>query len=269
MIAKKPIAGDKLKFSDGKAQQDVVQDFKTVFTNLKKLYRNTPSEMSQRIVDEVVFDEDGSDGSSVLSDEQIFEENLLVERTRSIFEEMEGTMEEYSDEILQDIEDAAYLDNPFPDTEDGTSFYDHVVFITDRISNMDWFKEEAWSIPGRRPSEEVYEQELGIIDRARKEIIEREKKATSGRQIKVYSTLKVYLDYKEVSLKSYFEKKINEPRLVKIYKKVLKTKVGRLVLYKTIKWLQKKFPKALVGGIVGVIATAAGVYQVVESSRHY
>ena len=157
---------------------------------------------------------------------------------------MENDMEEYRGEILDKIKDAEDGPNPFPETEDGTSFHDHAVFITDFISNREWYEDEAWSIPGRRHSEEVYERELDIIEKARRDVVERSKKATSGTQIMVYDTLKSYLDHKELSLKTYFDRKIYEPKLVRLYKRFLKTKGERLVVVKLVKWLQKKFSQS-------------------------
>lgn len=92
----------------------------------------------------------------------------------------------------------------------------------------------------------------------------RKKKTISGKQIKVYNTLKSYLDYKELSLKTYFDKKINEARIVQLYKRALDTKVGKFFLIRAIDWLKKKFPKAVVGAIVFVAATAFNVFQIAE-----
>ena len=278
IIVKKPGANpNDLMFSDNKnpkdKMQDAVEKFKKEFSTLKEEYENTPSEITQELVDDVFFDADdgddgsggGSDNSSVLSDEQIWAENEIIARTRrAVFEEAEGKMEEYRDQILQDILDEADGENPFPDTEDGTTFHDHVVFITDPISNMDWFEEEAWSISARRPPNERYEREMDVIYDARKDIKERIKKATSGKQIMTYETLKGYLDYKELSLKTYFDKKINENRLISMYRRFQRTKAYRYGVIKAARWVAKRFPKAMAGAIIGVLTTAFGIYEAVE-----
>ena len=49
-------------------------------------------------------------------------------------------MEDYRDEILDYIKNEP---GGFPDTEDGTSFYDRTIFITDLVSNRDWFEGEG------------------------------------------------------------------------------------------------------------------------------
>ena len=268
IIGKQPGTNpNRLKFSVNTNPKDNMQEavhaFKEEFTRLKEEYENTPSEMTQELVESVFETDGGSDGGSIISDEQIWEEQQIIGRTRrATFLTMEEDMGEYRNRILDTIKDAE--GDPFPETEDGTSFYDHAVYITDFISNMDWYEDEAWSVPQRRPGNEVFEKELDIIERARKDVIERTKKAISGNQIMVYETLKQYLDHKEVSLKSYFDKKIYEPKLIRLYKRFLRTKTGKLLRYKVLSWLQKKFPKAMVGAIVGVIATAFGVYNVVE-----
>ena len=240
-----------------------LDDFKKVMKNLKELYMDTPSDYTQQLVEDTFFDE--GDKQSILSDEQIWAENQLIIQTRkAVFEEAEAKMEEYRDDILQDIKNEEDGENPFPDMESGQDFYSQVVYITDPISNQDWFSDEGWSLEGKRPSNEVYENEMNDIYDARKELSKRIKKATSGKQIMVYETLKGYLDYKEVSVKTYFDKKLQENRLVSLYRRLQRTKFYRRGVIKAARWFAKKFPKAMAGAIIGVITTAFGIYEAVE-----
>ena len=83
--------------------------------------------------------------SSVLSDEQVWEKDQINDATRrEIFHDTEETMQEYRNKILDEIR--REIGFPYPNTEDGTSLYDHAVFITDPISNMGSYEEEGWSI---------------------------------------------------------------------------------------------------------------------------
>ena len=148
--------------------------------------------------------------------------------------------------------------------QDGTKFMDHVAYITDPISNMDWYEDEAWSIPGQRPNEEIYERELEIIENARKDVIEREKKAISGNQIKAYNDLKVYLDWKKETLKTYFDKPLKDPKIVEQYKKIMKTKAGRFVLRRAIDWMRDKLPGVIVGGVLTMAGMVWGILQIAD-----
>ena len=261
----KPIAGnryidiivkerDGLRFSNDKKQpvQNAIKDFNERVNKLDETYSLTPKGITEEYVNEEVF---GLENGTELTDEQIWERNEITNETRlSTFRGAEDIMNEYRDEILEDIKQEGWR---IPDTESGMSFYDHSVFLTDTISNMDWYEEEGWSMPQKRPSGEVYEKELDTINDSQKDIKERERTAENGDQIKLYAGLGKYLDYKELTLKTYFDKPINEPRIVQLYRRVMETKAGKLVA--------KKFPKILVGGIISVVATVFGILDIAQS----
>ena len=268
IIVKKPGANpNELMFSSNTNAKDGIPDaiehFKKEYFAIKERYDKTPSEETQELIEDTFFD--AEDEQSVLSDEQIWAENQLIIQTRkNVFEEAEAKMEEYRDDILQDIRNEEDGQNPFPDMKSGQDFYSQAVYITDPISNMSWFTDEAWSLEGKRPSDEVYESEMNDIYDFRKELNGRIKKATSGKQIMVYETLKGYLDYKEVSVKTYFDKKLKENRIVNLYRRLQRTKFYRRGVIKAARWVAKRFPKALAGAVLGVITTAFGIYEAVE-----
>ena len=255
-----------LEFSSNKNSKDgipeSIENFKKEYSRLKEEYDNTPSDITQELVEETFFD---GDNQSVLSDEQIWaEQKLIIQTRKAVFEEAEAKMEEYRDEILEDIKNENEGRNPFPNMGSGQDFYTQAAYITDPISNMDWFTDEAWSLEGKRPGHEEFEKEMNDIADFKSELDKRIKKATSGKQIMVYETLKGYLDFKEVSLNSYFDKKIKVNRLTKLYRRLQRTRFYRRGVIKAARWVAERFPKALAGAVLGVITTAFGIYEAVE-----
>ena len=268
IIVKKPGANPTdLIFSKNTNPKDGMQEaidmFKKEFTHIKERYETSPSDITQGLVDDTFYD--AEDDASVISDEKIWAENQLTVQTRkAVFEEAEAKMEEYRDDILEDIENENKGENPFPNMDTGQDFYTQTYYITGLTSNEDWFTDEAWSLEGKRRNTEVYESEMNDIADFRRELNKRIKKATSGKQIMVYETLKGYLDYKEVSLKTYFDKKLQENRIVNLYRRLQRTKFYRRGVIKAARLVAERFPKALAGAVLGVITTAFGIYEAVE-----
>ena len=254
IIVKKPGGNPTdLMFSDNKNLKDGVQEivefFKNEFNNLSEMDKNTPSDISQQLVEEEEEDfYDAEDDQSILSDEQIWEENqLILQKRKTVFEGAEEIMEKYRDKILQDIKNEEDGGVPFPDMESGQDFYSQAVYITDLISNKDWFTDEAWSLEGKRPPQENYESEMNDIYDFKKELDIRIKKAASGKQIMIYKELKGYMNYKELSLKTYYDKKLKVNKIVELYRRLQRTKFYRRGIIRAARWVAERFPKALAG----------------------
>ena len=222
-----------LRFSDATSKvrvQEAIREFVERVKTLDEAFSATPSGITEEIANREVF---GSENGTKLSDEQIWERNEIRDETRKgVFESTEQKMRDNRDMILDEFQRETGFG--YPDTADGTKFADHVAFITDPISNMDWYEDEGWSISGRRPNEEIHERELDIIKNARKDVLQREKMAISSNQIKAYNDLKVYLQWKEETLKNYFDKPLKDPKIVEQYKKVMRSKAGRMVLRRAV-----------------------------------
>ena len=268
IIAKKPgvnpfdlmISGNKNE-KDG--MQDTVENFKKRYSLIKEGYEDTPSDLSQQVVDDEFFDAEIE--QSVLSDEQIWEEQKLIIQTRKgVFEEAEAKMEEYRNYILDIIRDEENGRDPFPDMKSGQDFYTDAAYISGLVSNREWYTDEGWSLEGVRPSGENFEKEMNDIADFQRVLDERIKRATSGKQLEVYETLRKYLDYKKVSLYSYFDKKIEVNKITELYRRLQRTKLYRRGVIRAVRWVAERFPKALAGAVLGVITTAFGIYETVE-----
>ena len=267
IIVKKPGSNPTdLMFSESKNSKDEMQHaidkFKKEYSVIKELYKNTPSYFSQQLVEDTFFD---ADDHSVLSDEQIWEENqLILQKRKTVFENAEEIMEEYRGKILEEIKNENEGDHPFPDMASGQDFYSQALYITDPISNQEWFTDEAWSLEGKSPPKENYETEMNDIYDFKKELDIRIKKATSGKQIMIYEELKGYINYKELTLKTYYDKKLNVNKIVELYRRLQRTKFYRRGIIRAARWVAERFPKALAGAVLGVITTAFGIYEAVE-----
>ena len=93
---------------------------------------------------------------------------------------------------------------------------------------------------------------------------ERIKKAFNQDNIQAYTDLDAYLNKKELSLKTYFDKPLVEKPFQKMYNKVMETKAGRFFLKRTIDWIREKLPGFIVGGILTVAGTVWGILQVAQ-----
>lgn len=180
-----------LKFTTDKTSRNALNDFKARLSELYKEYKKSPSGMNEEIINENCF---GVEDTSALDDEQIWEQDQISDRTRvEIFSDTEQIMQPFRDGILKKIEDIDKGDE-FSKTVSGEKFYEKVFVATRKISDMDWYDEEAGAVSDKAPNEEFYEKELDIIDNLKKDIAERENNEVFEDKLEVYKDLKSYLD---------------------------------------------------------------------------
>ena len=143
IVVKKDDRGG-LRFLDANkaATQDAIREFVDRVKGLDEIYSETPSGITEEIVNQEVF---GSEHGSKISDEQIWERNEIRDETRrGVLNDAEEKIRDNRDMILNEFQRENNFGFGLPPTEDGTNFADHVVFLTDLISNMDWYEDEGW-----------------------------------------------------------------------------------------------------------------------------